>query len=272
MLPLYEDTGNELDIFRKDSKHMSPHLHKSLEIVYVDLGSLELGIMDNLFHMEKGDFAVIFPEIVHHYQVFENGKSSAWHLLLSPTMLDEYSDILNSKYPLYPIIKKGNLHSNIKYALGNLAMLKTEKKRSEISKKDASVLEKSFANIILARSLDSFELVDRKISESDIVSKVVSYIAANFRENISLTKMAKDLAMSPYSLSRVFSSTFHMNFNSYLNETRLDYAISLIQYTDKNITEIIYSSGFESQRTFNRVFQNKFHVSPREYKKKYHIT
>ena len=40
-------------------------------------------------------------------------------------------------------------------------------------------------------------------------------MATHFTEDISLTKMAQDLGYSPFALSRVFSQTFHTNFNRY---------------------------------------------------------
>ena len=78
--------------------------------------------------------------------------------------------------------------------------------------------------------------------------------------------MAADLGFSPYTLSRVFSGTFHKNFNQYLNEVRLEYACSLLLYTNQTITDVFMNAGFESQRTFNRVFNEQFHMSPREYR------
>lgn len=81
--------------------------------------------------------------------------------------------------------------------------------------------------------------------------------------------MAKDLGVSKYAISRVFSATFHTNFNQYLNEQRLNYAVSLLEYTDTSITDICLEAGFQSQRTFNRVFQEKFKMTPREYKKNF---
>lgn len=78
--------------------------------------------------------------------------------------------------------------------------------------------------------------------------------------------MANDLGYSPYTLSRVFSGTFHKNFNQYLNEVRLEYTCSLLLYTNQTITDVYMNAGFESQRTFNRVFSERFRMSPREYR------
>ena len=80
--------------------------------------------------------------------------------------------------------------------------------------------------------------------------------------------MARDLGISKYKLSRVFSSTFHKNFNQYLNDQRLNFVISMMENTNKSITEICLDAGFQSQRTFNRAFQEAYNMTPREYRKR----
>ncbi|MFR8170396.1 MAG: helix-turn-helix transcriptional regulator [Marvinbryantia sp.] len=73
--------------------------------------------------------------------------------------------------------------------------------------------------------------------------------------------------MQPCALSGVFSKTFHTNFNGYLNDVRLDYVCHLLRHTDQSITEAYENAGFSSQRTFNRVFQERFRMTPREYRR-----
>ena len=118
--------------------------------------------------------------------------------------------------------------------------------------------------------MQCFELIPRETYESDdIIYRTVSYIAKNFKEEVSLDIMARDLGVSKYVLSRIFSSTFHTNFNQYLNEHRLNYVITLLEYTDMPITDICLEAGFQSQRTFNRAFQEKYRKTPREYKNEF---
>ena len=92
-------------------------------------------------------------------------------------------------------------------------------------------------------------------------------MSGNFKNPFSLEDMAKDLGVSKYVLSRIFSKTFHSNFKRYLNDTRLDYARHRLEDTEDSITKICLDSGFDSQRTFNRVFKERFRVSPTEYRK-----
>lgn len=259
MIPIYEEIADKLEIRHRKATHVPPHLHKSMECVLVTEGTLAVGVGIELYEMKEGDFAIVFPDLIHHYQVFGQERCRAIYLYVDSGLSSAFLSTLQQLSPKCPVISKKNVDQDIVYALNSLL-------RQRRGKKDA-VLQQSFVQIILARSLPQFELVEKStIGSDDIVYQTVSYIAANFRESLSLTDMAKDLGYSPYTLSRVFSGTFHKNFNQYLNEVRLEYACSLLLYTNQFITDVYMNAGFESQRTFNRVFSEKFHMSPREFR------
>lgn len=265
MLPLYEKTGNFAEVHDQISRHFPPHLHHSIEMVYVTEGTLAIGVGQELFPMEKGDFAVVFPDLIHHYQVFSGGDNTACHIIASPALGGAYQEELASLCPKDPVIPGDKLHPDIPYAVRRLREID---QASDAIKKDSQLLMTAYIEILLARSMPQFTLVEKEsVGSDDIIYRTVSYISGHFREEISLTSMAHDLGVSQFALSRVFSGTFHRNFNQYLNETRLDYATSLLRYTGQSITEAAMNAGFESQRTFNRVFRERYHMSPREWRK-----
>ena len=260
MLPLYEQSTEKLEIRHRRASHLPPHLHKAMECVLVTEGTLAIGIGPELYEMKEGDFAIVFPELTHHYQVFSENKCRAIFLYVDPSLITTFLTTMQQQCPKCPVIPKKNVDQDILYALESL--LRQRRGKTDL------VLQQAFIQIILARSLPQFELIEKStIGRDDIVYQTVAYIAANFRESLSLTQMATDLGYSPYTLSRVFSGTFHKNFNQYLNEVRLEYATSLLLYTNQTITDIYMNAGFESQRTFNRVFSERFRMSPREYRK-----
>lgn len=262
MLPIYEKHQKTLKIFHRKSRHVSPHLHDSIECVYITSGTLELGIGQEFYHMEKGDFAIIFPELIHHYQVFDSGKCTATHIMISSSLGGSYINTLQQYCPQNPVIKAENLHNDVLYALKSLS--------KHCFCAEQHTLYLAYTQIILARCLPLFQLVEKEtVGSNDIIYRTVSYISQHFRETVTLTKMASDLGYSPYVLSRVFSNTFHRNFNQYLNDVRNEYACTLLIYTNMSITEIYENAGFESQRTFNRVFKDSYRMSPREYRNKY---
>lgn len=261
MLPIYYKKENMVEIKHEVCSHFPPHLHSSIECVYVTSGSLELGVGEDLYHMEQGDFGIVFPDLIHHNQVFDSRECTAYYLIVSPALCGPYQEMMQDYCPKQPVLTKDLVHPDVTAAFHSLSHYPATEQKE--------VIQQAWLQLILARTLPLYEMVDKKtVGSHDVVYESVSYISKHFREPVSLTQMAKDLGYSPYALSRVFSGTFHCNFNQYVNQTRLDYACNLLQYTDQPVTEVSEDSGFESLRTFNRVFKERYHTTPREYRKK----
>ena len=217
----FKETKEEVYAAQRVSKHVSPHLHNALEIVCVTEGTLEMGVGQELYHMEKGDIGFVFSDIIHHYQVFSEKTSRADYILVPSS----FAGVLKDKIQAY-------------------------------------------VQIVLARCIGKMELVEKScVGSDDLIYRTVSYISGNFRRQFSLEDMARDLGVSKYVLSRVFSKTFHRNFNQYLNDARLSYACTRLVNTSDTILNICLDSGFDSQRTFNRVFKERYKTAPSEYRK-----
>ncbi len=276
MQPLYEQFEDDLELFHMNTRHVPPHMHRLLELVYVTDGTLEIGVGEDFYHMNTGDLAVVFPNVIHHYQVFGEGPNRASFLIVSKTYCDAFVDLLTEKVPVTPLIPADKVHPDITTAFRTLLSTVDHQKNedryrqfADSSLPYAEIILRSYIQIILARSLPllTFDEKDH-LGSHDLVYQVVSYISAHSAEPITLTSMAKDLYVTPNALSKVFSGTFHSNFNTYLNNVRLEQASNLLRYTELTIGEVFTRAGFESQRTFNRVFTEKYRMSPREYRKK----
>lgn len=297
MLTQYAENTDMLDAREIKSRHESPHLHKSVEFVYVTEGTLELGCGMDLYHMEQGDLGILFPNLIHHFQVFDDRQCRSVHILASSLCWGPFEHLLTTTQPENPVIPGAKLSPFLVNTLLFLAsafpakrrhrsLKKTEEAslteapsgneqitKDEVRQKSRTVEIQALVQLILAEALPLYTLQDRHDSaDYDIVYQAVDYIAQHFREKVTLTGMAKDLAVSPYALSRVFSSTFHRNFNRYLNEVRLDYACTLLARTDEPVTEVCLDAGFQSQQTFNRAFQERYHMSPRQYRRRSEIS
>ena len=56
MLLTYENKQDGIIIENKTSGHVPPHLHEAVEMVYITSGTVELGVGQELYHMEKRGF------------------------------------------------------------------------------------------------------------------------------------------------------------------------------------------------------------------------
>lgn len=257
----YEKRSDLVSVEWKKSVHVPPHMHEAIEIIYVTDGTVEVGVGQELYHMEKGDFSIVFPNVVHHYQVFGTGKNKAIYLFLEPSLSVSFYENLQKYSPEYPIIHKDNLHADVVNAIKSLVNLKEHN----------NLLIQAYMQVILAHVFSEMKMVEKdSIGGDDLIYKAIEYVARNFNEEISLDKMAYDLCISKYVLSRLFAKTFHCNFNKYVNDVRLNHVAALLESTHDSITNIGLDAGFESQRTFNRAFKERYKMTPREYRHKIH--
>lgn len=87
-------------------------------------------------------------------------------------------------------------------------------------------------------------------------------------ENISLKTIAGMMNVNLQQLSEILNSDLKKSFSTYINEFKINEAKRLIaQEPESTITHIALNSGFNSVRTFNRVFIKSTGHTPGEYRK-----
>ncbi len=99
------------------------------------------------------------------------------------------------------------------------------------------------------------------------VQAAMLYIQNNFRNEIALDDIARIAGVTPSYMSSIFMKDCGMNFKTYLNTIRYEYAKKLLKYSDMAIIDICFESGFNDYANFERNFKANFGVSPREYRR-----
>ena len=109
---------------------------------------------------------------------------------------------------------------------------------------------------------------DRTVTEEarEKIDLVLSFLRDNYREDLSREGLAAAVEMSPDHLSRTFKKHTGKRINDVINELRTEEAARLISETDEKIITICHEVGFESLRTFNRVFSGIKGISPTEWR------
>jgi len=86
---------------------------------------------------------------------------------------------------------------------------------------------------------------------------------------LTLTSLAVKLNIHPHDLSRIINVGMEKNFSDFINEFRVRETARKMQdpaHDRLTLLGIAYESGFNSQRTFNRVFKEMTGKTPVEYK------
>lgn len=98
------------------------------------------------------------------------------------------------------------------------------------------------------------------------INKVCTYVEQNFAKPITINDAASIINISPSAFCKFFKRATGKTFSDYVNDLRVGYACYQLIETDKQISTIARSAGFESLTYFNRVFARKKHSTPREFR------
>ena len=101
--------------------------------------------------------------------------------------------------------------------------------------------------------------------------RVLDYIAANFRDDITLTDLAAVAGYSPFHFARKFSLATGVSPHRYISRIRLENAMAELAAAKLPLAEIALNAQFSSQASFTRAFHRTIGVTPREYRRRVEV-
>lgn len=253
---ILEDLDKPFLWYTTDFIKSLPHLHYHLEIMYVITGCTTICIDSQEYTLQSGDIAVISPYQIH-YSVDSHAKVAFF--IFTPDTLIHMKDKLTRNILINPHIKNNTL-SNLAVETLN-TVITTRLSDTICYASNTTVIGMLY--ILLTDIFEKNELKQHILSK-DIESfkPVFKYIDENYTKKISLTSAAKALGFNYYNLSRLFSRYLNISFTEYVNSKRLLLAYTLICSSNKTILEIMYATGYTSERTFYRCFKDYFNMTP----------
>lgn len=104
---------------------------------------------------------------------------------------------------------------------------------------------------------------DAAQGESPLTARIVDYLGAHYREEISLDALAERFYVSKYHLSHQFSRAVGTSVYRYILLKRLQHAKELLS-EGKNPGEACRESGFQDYANFYRSFRAVYGISPQD--------
>jgi AraC-like DNA-binding protein len=84
--------------------------------------------------------------------------------------------------------------------------------------------------------------------------------------DLSLDRLARRLGIPARKISSAVNQTHKQNISKVINAYRIEHAKTLLQQSDKAITDIFLSSGFQTKSNFNREFSRITGQTPSEFR------
>jgi xylan 1,4-beta-xylosidase len=258
-------TDTKLSVALVRTLEESSHFHQSLEILFLLQGSVSVALQGESFVMHKNDVLVINSGFFHSLQ----GGTDLLMLQLeiSRQMVE---DLFPGKHPYFHCNSALDFHhpyGELRQLIRKLLLSYREETPSPISLRYS--LAYQILGILQHQFLGKEPEKDAagKGKDTKKIQAVMDYVNQNYDSSIHLGKLAEQLFMSTSSLSRLFKKETGCYFADYVNQVRMQHAVSELENTDKSITRIAGDCGFSNPASFQKLFQSIYQCSPSIYRK-----
>ena len=238
--------------FQYFNSRWSSHFHKNFELIYLQSGSLSLMVSGNYYTMEEGSYALILSNQIHALSPI--GSASYWIAVFSEQFVPLFSRMVENLQSTSPIFRcEEEVHRMVYTHL--------------ILQEGSHLMKKACFYAVCDQFLQSGTLTERQNENDALICQILDYVAAHYRESLSLSEVAGAFGYEYHYLSRILNRGYGINFSRLVNEYRIDRALHLLEESDLPISQIAVESGFQSIRSFNHVFLASTGHSPSDHQR-----
>ena len=114
-----------------------------------------------------------------------------------------------------------------------------------------------------------FQFQTDRSSKNHYVEAAIQFIRSHYREDITISTVARDLEISEGYLSRMFKKETNYTFTNYLIYYRLRLAMDLLKDPRVRVYEVSDRIGYSDTAYFSAQFKKIVGLSPSEYQNQY---
>ena len=238
----------------------SSHLHYQIELAMIFDGHTHITVDSAEYDAFGGDAFVVFPNQIHSFTTVK--RESYILLKINPEYVPELLPLLSSSLPKRAVIKGAENDGELTH------LIKEISKVYHGNEPLKDTILRGLVLVFLSRLLQKLELSDAPAVDYHAVGIIMDYCNKNYNKPLSLGILSKELHLNKYYISHVISEKLNIGFNDYINSLRVSNACKLLVKTDRTVTEISETVGFNTLRTFNRAFMKQMSCTPSEYRRK----
>ena len=230
----------------------SVHIHEYSELFFCKSGTADAIINGKPMSIPQNHIVFIPPNQPHGYNC--NEKSFVYCAVFSNDLVPLFFKQLKHK-TIVPTCIDFSAYLDLAEALPRLNHA-------------SPILLSGYLNLICDVVLNASSYSSTTAKDSVLYQKVLSYISANYTENITLKSVAAKFGYSEKYLSSTLHTLTGINFRKLVSFYRVNHAKQLFQAKKhRTVAEIATECGFSSISNFNLVFKEITGVSPSQYVK-----
>ena len=248
----YIKNGYLSGVKKTENKFVETHFHDFYELEFIISGSGTYSVDGKAYEVKSGDLFFLTPL---NYHCVDVKNAQLYNIMFSGDICNRFFlSSLTENAPVF-LETEGKIKLYFETLLDELCN-NIENRELAVVLLDAIIakLEKEISNTKKSKSLP-------------LIGKAELYILNNFRNKLTLSDVANELALTPTYFSRMFKEEKGVNFKTYLNNMRFEYAKKLLEHSDMTVMQICTECGFNDYPNFIRRFKQHTGFYPEKYRK-----
>lgn len=247
------------------------HSHDFPEFIYILSGSVTLRVDGELHEAAEGDLFLLNPGQMNQFLI-KGGETAATGFFVA------FTDIqLPGLLPNYlrPSEEPVCIHTGGELRQKLLRLFSSMEAENAVCRPGRYFMMKSYLmQMLLLVIREMVEPVEQKggfsfesVNKKYVVEQIISYFEKHYREKISLDRIAGNMYLSPFYISKIFKSETGDTPIRYLINIRLERAYELLAGGEvSSVREAAASVGYEDVYHFSKLFKKKFGIPPSKVK------
>lgn len=275
----YKDKSLMFDIiyidFYNTGHKFNLHWHENTHLYYFTSGTAKVECSGKTYSVASNDIVIINPFELHSLTSTSDDLKFYMIRFDASFLLQDKSDIVQIKYltPLSQnLITFNNVISKDQQVTSCVKSIISEYNQQKLG---YELSLKSYIYrllVLLIRNYVSKYLNADKYNKIQSTTKmygdIFKYIEENYYRKIYTQELASIVHVSTSHFCRSFKTHTGKTVTDYINNVRLEKALTLFNDQSLNITQIALQCGFDNINYFSRLFKKYFKMSPTEYRRK----
>ncbi|MBR2847101.1 MAG: helix-turn-helix domain-containing protein [Clostridia bacterium] len=256
------------------TKTIDLHYHDCVEMIFVKNGYAINHLDSYPFHHSPGHVFLISGQVAH--TMFDFKDFTAYRVLFDMSIFDEFDETLKNSPAFHSLFLMSNIPAlNAHY---HSIMSLQEKYTNRLipvfdellyAYEEGGIFAESYIKSLFYAAVSLImKRYHEKIKAKNYYNlQLFHALTKNINENINISKFAYESNISSTYLYKIFKKYFDKSPKQIIKDIRIRNAKTLLALTDKPITEIAASCGYENPVYFTEVFKSTEGVSPSQFRK-----
>ncbi len=271
------DTGKLIQV-RPHTRfiHFPPHSHNYVEMIYMCKGCTHHLINGEDVYLQKGEILLLSQKAVQ--EIYPAGKEDiAVNFIILPEFFGECLKIIASErnmlrdfvisclrgensscgyfhFKVTDILPIQNLIENLIFTVWN----------RQPNKRSMNQVTMGLLFLLLMNQMDKLE-TGTESEPQRFVMQILAYVEEHYRDG-ELSELAERMHYDLYWLSKEIRKRTGKTYTELVQDKRLRQAAYLLKNTVMPVTDIAIEVGYSNISYFHRIFQKRYHMTPKKYR------